>query len=499
MSRAILAIVIAFSTITAGCFGSNDSIVEQPIEEINLETNIVWNTTGENRIMSSPQTIDLNGDGILDIVTGTGVEELETGSIIALDGSNGSLIWEVETDGEMFGSAKFGDLNNDQTKDIILGGRNKLLFAINGLNGEVLWQFDSNQTERETWFQFYTGIFIEDQDEDGVVDWLTSNGGDPSKGPFEERENGYIMIISGASGKIIAVADTPDGRETYMSPILYQAHPDRAPKILYGTGGETLSGSLWSTEIADIMSGNISNSKQIITGSQKGFLAPPSLTDLNLDGYLDIVTSTFDGRIVAIDGDNLLEIWSVNVAEHVMNGSQLNAESWASPAIGYFNSDNIPDVVAEYVIGEWPEYMGSSALIIDGESGKVLWTNDTEHSIHTSPLAIDMNNDGLDEVLIFRSITDYMANEFYGEAVVLDTSKFELQTIFDFEQVSVGTPMIVDLNQDGELELIFTNSSWYSSTENHWQITLFQLNSTAPIVSSWAGYLGTNADGIHQI
>ena len=491
--------MIVFSTFTAGCFGSNDSITEEPIEDINIETTIVWNATGNNRIMSSPQTVDLNGDGILDIVTGTGVEELQTGSIIALDGSNGSLIWEVLTDGEMFCSAKFEDLNNDQTKDIILGGRNKQLFAINGLNGEILWQFDSNQSERDTWFQFYTGIFIQDQDGDGIVDWLTANGGDPSKGPFEERENGYLMIISGASGKIIAVADTPDGRETYMSPILYQAHPDSSQKILYGTGGETWQGSLWSTEIADIMSGNISNSKQIITSTKKGFLAPPSLADLNLDGYQDIIASTFDGRIVAIDGDDLSEIWSINVAQYVMNGSEVNAESWASPAIGYFNSDDVPDVIAEYVIGEWPQYIGSSALIIDGESGEVLWANDTEHSIHTSPLAIDMNDDGLDEVLIFRSIADFQTNTFQGEAVLLDTSKSELHTIFDFELVSVGTPMIVDLNQDGYLELIFTNTSWYGGTENHWQITLFQLNSIVPKVSSWAGYLGTNADGMHQI
>ena len=62
MSRVILAIMIVFSTFTAGCFGSNDSITEEPVEDINIETTIVWNATGNNRIMSSPQTVDLNGD-----------------------------------------------------------------------------------------------------------------------------------------------------------------------------------------------------------------------------------------------------------------------------------------------------------------------------------------------------------------------------------------------------------------------------------------------------
>ena len=334
MRRVLLSIAMVVSMLTAGCFGEGDSVTqESSTKDINIESTIFWNATGKSRIMSSPRTVDLNADGILDIVVGTGVEELVAGSIIALDGSNGSVIWEVFTEGEMFSSAKFEDLNNDQTKDIIIGGRNKQLFAINGLNGEVLWQFDANQSERDNWFQFYTGIFIQDQDGDGVVDWLTTNGGDPSKLPEDERENGYIMILSGASGKIIAVADTPDGRETYMSPILYQAHPDRSQKILFGTGGETWDGSLWSTEIADIMSGNVSNSKQVIAprpGIEKGILAPPSLADLNLDGYQDIITSTFEGRIIAIDGDTLSEIWSIDVTEHVMGGGQTNAESWAT-------------------------------------------------------------------------------------------------------------------------------------------------------------------------
>ena len=168
------------------------------------------------------------------------------------------------------------------------------------------------------------------------------------------------------------------------------------------------------------------------------------------------------------------------------------------PAIGYFNSDNVPDVLAEFVVGVWPQYSGSSALLIDGASGEVIWTNDTEHSVHTSPLALDLNNDSWDEALIFRSITDYQKDKFYGEAVFLDTSNFELHILFEFELVTVGTPMIIDLDQDGYLELIFTNTSWYSTTDHSWQITIFKLNSKVPNVSSWAGYLGTNGDGIHQ-
>ena len=60
-----------------------------------------WTAVGNNRMMSSPHATDLNGDSVLDIVVGTGAEESHSGSIIAVDGATGSLLWEMETDGEI--------------------------------------------------------------------------------------------------------------------------------------------------------------------------------------------------------------------------------------------------------------------------------------------------------------------------------------------------------------------------------------------------------------
>ena len=188
--------------------------------------------------MSSPHVVDLTGDGALDIVVGTGVEQPATGSIVALDGSNGTLLWEINATQEMFASAQFSMLDDDSTMDVILGGRNHELFAVRGSDGSLIWEFDSNHDERANWYQFYTGQFIEDQNGDGVQDWLTSNGGDPTVAPGAPRESGYLMILSGATGSILAVADMPDNRETYMSPLLYQPHPEMELEVLFGIGGD---------------------------------------------------------------------------------------------------------------------------------------------------------------------------------------------------------------------------------------------------------------------
>ena len=162
---------------------------EQTSSPLEFETN--WTATGSNRMMSSPHIVELTGDGILDIVVGTGIEEEITGSIIALDGSNGTLLWEISASGEMFASAQFAHLDGDETLDVIMGGRNHQLLAVSGSDGTLIWTFNSSNDEREQWYQFYTGQFVDDQNQDGVLDWLTSNGGDPTKLSGESRCGSY--------------------------------------------------------------------------------------------------------------------------------------------------------------------------------------------------------------------------------------------------------------------------------------------------------------------
>ena len=125
---------------------------EQTPSPFEFETN--WTATGSNRMMSSPHAVELTGDGILDIVVGTGIEEEVTGSIIALDGSNGTLLWEISASGEMFASAQFAHLDGDEILDVILGGRNhkrssfrKKCYLLNQ-KGNVLGVFLRNRGER---------------------------------------------------------------------------------------------------------------------------------------------------------------------------------------------------------------------------------------------------------------------------------------------------------------------------------------------------------------
>ena len=58
---------------------------------------------GSTLTFSSPRTVDLNMDGVLDIVIGSGIDSVYTNhGIIALDGVNGNLLWSVPTVNDIF-------------------------------------------------------------------------------------------------------------------------------------------------------------------------------------------------------------------------------------------------------------------------------------------------------------------------------------------------------------------------------------------------------------
>ena len=499
----ILSTLIILS-LFAGCFGESTS---EDTNNCLISTNKfenIWEISGEYNTFSSPHAADLNGDNILDIVIGTGMEVPAKGSIVAIDGNNGNILWDFKTGQEMFSSAQFEDLDGDGELDVILGGRGHQLKAIDGQSGDLIWSFDSNSSERENWYQFYTGQFINDIDGDGVFDWLTSNGGDPTKAPNQERENGYLMILSGASGEILGVADTPDNMETYMSPIVYNPHPSMETQILFGTGGETWHGSLWSTSIDAILNGDISNATEIVSPSnniEKGLISTPIILDLTNDEVLDIVVTMFDGRTIAINGNDFSTIWEVDAKEYAENGTAENTETWATPAAGYFSEDSTPDIFVHYTIGEWPQYTSFWTAQIDGGTGIVSWMEETKHISAASPLAIDLNGDNLDEVVMIRGMVEFNENgptnpELSHEVLIWNPCDNSNSLIFNRAGISVASPLITDLDNDGDLEMITTSSSSFDSPTGTWNMYRTDLNIPSPTSITWGAYMGNNYDGI---
>ncbi len=440
-----------------------------------------WRAVGEKVIFSSPNTADLNGDGTLDIIIGSGSETEQVGAVQAIDGATGEIIWRVDTSGEMVGTATLIDLNGDSTVDIVAGGRDQQLVGIDGATGTVLWRFDPADPAQDAWFQFYTGVDIGDIDGDGTADILQANGGDPLKAVEEEREAGSLVIVSGADGHAIISVEMPDGRETYMSPIVTSLTPGSPPIVLFGSGGETFSGSLWSVPLSDLVNGSLANASELITPTvTKGVIAPPSVVDLDDDGTLDIVAALFDGRLVAVSGSNHSIMWNLSIG----------GESYSSPAIGQFDDDPAPDAFIQFLTGAWPEYTGASSRAVSGPNGSILLARQSDSSAVSSPLAVDLDGNGRDEVVLVEGALGFPAGGLHA-ITILDACTGDEKTIWNGSGFPISTPVIIDLDSDGTLEMVWASSSF----EDGWTVHRGELTAATPPTLSWGGYLGTSHTG----
>ncbi len=325
---------------------------------------MVWKVEGRTQTFSSPRCADLNADGVLDVILGHGVTARDpartgaSGSVTAHDGRSGKQLWRYETHREVVSTATLADLNGDGVMDAAMGARDGVFFALDGKTGKALWEFKPGPGPGAPGrLNHYSPAIVPDVDGDGVVDLVQASGGDVSIPAHAARPPGHLLLVSGKSGELIAAARTPDGGETYTSPVMHGS------RVIFGTGGETHPGSLWSAALAELRRGDLSGARQLVKPvTKKGFIAPASLADMTGDGVDDIVAASFDGRVIAVDGATGGMLWSHSVS---------NGETHFSPVIGQFVGSVRPDVAAMASVGTWPKHHKSVILVVDGDTGRL--------------------------------------------------------------------------------------------------------------------------------
>lgn len=486
-SAILVSLIISF----AGCTSTKES----------PSALISWNKLiREVGSFSSPRAVDLTGDGIKDIVFGAGkVEFQDTDSaVFALDGSNGSVLWMVGARDQIFGSPDFMDITEDGVPDVFIGGRSAEFMAIDGHSGQVIWEYfaagDTVDFNEHKLYNFYNSQFIADMSGDGLSDLLVSNGGYVKAGPYElERPPGKLMIINAVNGQLIAEAYMPDGKETYFSAVIMDASKED-PRIIFGTGGERISGGLYVTYLHDIVDGTISEAIKIFDGKSKGFVAPPVVVDVNNDGALDIVVNAVDGIIAAFDGNTYQNIWLVDIE---------GTEIYGSLGVGYFDQDTVPDFYTNLGIGAFPDLLESVQIVINGKSGDII-RRDTIGAFHyASPVVYDIDQDNLDEVFFHHNyLTSGLATNSLN---VIDIDQDSIYTFASsWRGANLGsTPLLDDLNGDGLLEIIAiheNNPTDLFSVEYKTGLEIHMIATEIAIRDSlkWGAYMGSTFTGRFQ-
>ncbi len=468
-----------------------------------------WNTeTGATTCFSSPRVTDLNGDGIMDIVVGGGIESnfningefefnLSDYGVMAFDGADGTLLWNTEANDQMFGSATFYDITFDGKKDVFIGGRNANLMALNGATGEIIWEFypdnELGTAGDNGYYQFYTSQLVSDYNSDGRRDLLVANGGDKTIPSFQQdgRPPGKIMIISSVDGSVIAEAEVTDGQETYMSPLVVDPYRNGEYSVIFGTGGETVGGGLYAATIDEVLAGDLSGATLLASGESKGFIAPPTLADLTGDNVFDIVGVSFGGVLFAIDGRTYEPIWpEIQVA---------NSETSASPTIGLFTDDAVPDIFITFGIGIAPSFSDFVHVMIDGATGEIVYEEMMGVTQFGTSNALDMDDDGFDEAIL---CVNYHSGNFQPpyshEYLVIDFNDDTQTSLFgELPGVNIfSTPFIGDLGDDDSLDMIYIHNTDEMAFGSEDGVTINKVSLSLPdsLVVSFGGYMGHDHD-----
>lgn len=446
---------------------------------------------------SSPRVTDLNGDGIGDVIVGAGREEFHAcdSAVVALDGRSGKMLWNISSIDQIFGSAALKDLNGDSVMDVIIGGRSAELMAINGTNGEIMWRFNKKKGAKK-WYNFYNPQFIKDQDGDGMEDILISNGGDVMAEPYDpKRPAGNLLVLSSSDGKLIAKAEMPDGKETYMSVAALPVDNGNDYKVVFGTGGETLGGHLYVTTLSDILKGDLSNAKLLDTSKDKGYIGPPVWIDITGDHYPDIIANAVEGKLLAFDGKTYAPLWSVKVP---------NTEAYSSIAPGFFTGDSVPDFFVSYAIGRWPKLDWSKQIMVNGMTGKVEYIDSLGYYQTSTPVIIDLNGDGWEEAILSVNMHVYDEDDnrtLHNGLFILNFRTKEVSQLWDSLKGSniSSTPWIGDMDNDGMLDIVYCHGTNTQKTYTFDGLRINRLATGIPIRGPirWGAYMGSQYNGVY--
>lgn len=269
----------------------------------------LWKRQLNGAIKGALAIEDLNSDGTHDVIVGT-----ISGELWALNGKTGDPLWSAKVnfkpnftypkEKSFIASPTMVDLNQDGTRDVVIGSRNGSIYAYDGRNGILLWEYRTRTpsgVHASVWANDTTLIVAESY---STLSWLDFNGKlkrtarlatEPEvQGLFSSPvafPNGTVVIgsswVTGNSG--IWVIPSSDAR-----PIFYPTGKVSATAAIadgLGTGQPqawvvTEDGELWSIR----SDGSVVATYPLPSGSE----TTPLIADIDNNGQLELVTTGAD-------------------------------------------------------------------------------------------------------------------------------------------------------------------------------------------------------------
>ncbi|MCW8809839.1 MAG: choice-of-anchor D domain-containing protein [Ignavibacteriaceae bacterium] len=330
---------------------------------------------------------DITGDGISEVIVCT--DNAWTMCINGAASGNSFPIWMFNTGvdnnntGSIGANGEYGvqdavqianDLNGDGFNDVVIatGGGNEHVYALDGTNGEIIWEYGSNT---DPGLGDFESVDVQrDFNGDNVEDVLAiadgNNQGTGYKRAFLfDGTNGNIiwqLFYPGpnpAFGKAIISVDDFTGDNIPEAVIAYgnNGSSDLSVRELNGSNGQTI----WTTDM--------------IEDEPKELLALPLP-----GGGTDIIAAEYFNRIHRLDGTNGNIIWTEPMG--------LSAGMIQIALIDDINNDQIPDVLIA-------SFAGNGFNCISGATGTQLWSWPMAYQFGVAAMP-DIDDDGFEDVVV---------------------------------------------------------------------------------------------------
>ena len=385
---------------------------------------------------SSPTLVDLDGDGTLEIVIG-GRDLVGgspgTGGMVYAYRHNGTLFWEKHVRAPVNSTPTTADINGDGYPDVLagMGGVAEAsqpwhggVIALNGLNGQELWTFDT-----QDWLNHAP---------DGWLDGVIST---PAVG--DVNGDGQIEIAFGAWDQCIYLLNR------FGQP-LWGNLPGLLPdQIRCGGHGFYNEDTIWSSPALADVTGD--GHLEIIIGAD---ISPGNVHGDPVGGYLYILDAT---------GNTLAREW-------------MEQAIFSSPAVADLDKDGAHEVV----VGTGAAWANKGYFVsafdydpapLDPTDRLVLkWRRPTAGRVFASPAIADLNRDGWLDVVITSPTGDLGADGSYAYAWRgYDGARLFERRACDMwgnSSNTLSSPTIADVDGDGWPEVLFSHT-WEVVILNH--------------------------------
>ncbi len=351
---------------------------DEHIYALNAEDGtLLWkyNTGGCND--ASPAIADVDLDGDLEVIIPTSSPY----KVYCFDGESGDVEWSTSTGYPncIDSPPAIADVDNDNKPEVILGTFYGYVFCLDGEDGGVNWQVNLGT---DSYIQ--SGPNILDLDSDGQLDIVVSQYAGDCR----------VYALKGDDGSTLWYSDLPQDY-MYHGGSFADIDEDGKPEIAIGC---------------------YDNHVYVFNGEDGSLLwdytapyyiaSPTSIADLNNDGHLEIVFTSY----------NILGVLS-------HTGSLL----WSYPTGGsIFRGASIADIDGDGTLDVCFGSDDGKLRVLRGDDGQVVWTYDLEahygdtFNIDHAPTICDFDSDGkLDIFVVGGYGTSSPSTDNHGRAYAL--------------------------------------------------------------------------------